>query len=166
MPKPNISEAPSWIQERYERAGADTSITNLDGSLQTVAAVRHERMMNIAFNAGYDTDPPPMPCTDRLAELSIADPAECARYRRRSALERAQEHRNMIRWQSMRRWASEPSAAELAEQAKAEREKQELAARVDERAAEIVATAERQKRDAALAKARAAAAKELGDQQS
>jgi hypothetical protein len=116
--------------------------------------------MNLAWSVQTDTDPPPTPASDKIAELRAAgDFRELNRLYLLQGLdvEAAQEQRNLIRWQAMRRWASEPSPAERREADLARAQAEAHEAEVEARAQQILAEQNR----AALEKARQQARKEL-----
>jgi hypothetical protein len=127
---------------------------------RTSLAQSWKQAMDLAWSVQTDTDPPPTPAGDRIAELrAAADFRELNRLYLLQGLdvEAAQEQRNLIRWQAMRRWASEPSAAERREADLARAQAEAHEAEIEARALAIVAEQNR----AALEKARQQARKEL-----
>lgn len=110
-----------------------------------------------AWGAGYDIDPPTLPCTERHAELAQTDPVTARHYKSEHFIEMDLERENAAEWERRRKWAMGPAPAEYAEQQRAERERAELEQRIEARAREILADEQRR----ALEKARAQARKEL-----
>lgn len=123
-------------------------------------AQAYKQMMDLCWSFGFDCDPPPTPAADKIAALKAAnDHRELNRLYLLQGLnfEAEQEQRNAIRWQAMRKWASEPSDAERQAEELAKAEAQAVEAQIEFRAREIIAQQDR----AALDKARAQARKEL-----
>ena len=132
-----------------------------DGRKSTAQA--DKQAMELAWSHGLDTDPPRTFAIDRINSLKVQGTPDALRELNRLYqleainLEAEAEQRNVVRWTAMRRWAAEPSTAELqAEQAKRADEAAREAL-IESRALAIVAEENR----AALERARAQARKEM-----
>jgi hypothetical protein len=163
MPKKNWKEGPpSLIKAINSWLGNKEHITYANGENHASDAETWLRCSQVAFNAGYDFDPPLTPVLDRIEELRAAGAfQEIAAFRRNRGAEEAPEARARARWLALRRWAAEPSAEELAEQARAAAEERAKQEAIDRRTAEILAEQDRASQEKRRAAALKQAEKEL-----
>jgi len=159
MPKKLYTDGPPGLQKRINQWLAFNE-SNAYG--YPSAAETFIRISEIAYAAGYDTPPPVTPTLDRVNELTAAREFRLlAELRMVHGAEEASERRAVKRYESLRRWAAEPSAEERAEQARADQDARLAEAAKERRVVEIMAEAEAD----AVAKRRAAAVKQIEKEQ-
>jgi hypothetical protein len=159
MPKKNWKEGPVNLQRRIREwlAMKERNALGHPSDAET-----HIRCSEIAFAAGYDMDPPVTPILDKVTELRAASEwALLAELRLVHGAEEASEQRALSRYQGLRRWASELSAEELAEKARAEQAARDIETAKERRITELMADMETD----AIARRRAAAVKQLTKEQ-
>ncbi len=118
------------------------------------------RVSEQAFAAGFDTSPPPTTATEQIAQLRAERDFETLNERYRIEglnFEADREARALVRWNSLRRWAAEPSNEERRAEELARAQADQREAEIESRALAIVAEQNR----AALERARVQARKEL-----
>lgn len=137
MPKPTIDTAPDNIRRNLQRARQHYSIFPGGQVCQAAGVLEAIKLAN-THGFHWPAAAVPTPAHDKLKQLETEGKAY-GEERAALSLELDYERRCLVRAQSMERWASEPSAAELAAVAAAERAEQAKAAAVEQRAAEILA---------------------------
>lgn len=154
MPKPHFSEAPAHVQQAMERARGDMRLDTANGAI-AVAAIGVLHWMRAGFARGYDVRPEdiPTPAMKRLEQFSGTD-AELAALRVQLSVELEYERYCLREAQSRRAWAAAPTAQEDAEAAQVQRAKVEQEQRIEERTAELLASDQTKRVEAARAKAR------------
>jgi hypothetical protein len=113
----------------------------------------------LAWSNQLDIEPPPHSATDRVKALRDAKDFETLNEEYRSSglnFEHERETRYLVRWTAMRKWASEPSSAELAAVALKQAEAASHEAAIEARAQQLLAEENR----ATLERARKRARKE------
>lgn len=171
MPKPNIKTAPDWVQRRIAMVRETDSVIRAIWSDQTfnVPAAGVLAAIQTATQLGYSwpVEDVPTPATRELRELEKAAVAgvvgagAVAKFRVQNSFHLRYEASCVRKAQSLERWASEPSAAELAEAERPERERRELDAAIEQRAGELAENAEAKRLASVKAKAREQAQKEI-----
>jgi hypothetical protein len=149
--KKHWSEASPIVRGKIEEAR----------TMATSPEVAWRTMADIAFRYGFDVEPPTTPMSDKLNALrKIGDYRTVNRMHLLSGahLIEESEKRNVVRFQSMRKWASQPSASEQRDESLAHAAAEAREAEIEMRAQQILAEQNR----AATEKARAQARKEIG----
>lgn len=157
MSKPHWKNASAIVREQIEALLAQP-YRMTDGRMSEAQA--QKQAMDLIWSYGFDCDRPEPKVSQKLAELREAkDFREINRLHLLSgaSFEEEQEQRNLVRWQAMRKWASEPSAAEQAAESLAKAAGAAREAEIEARALAIVAEQNR----AALERAREQARQEL-----
>lgn len=140
MPKKLWTEGPANLQKRIREWFAMKEKNALGHPSDAETFIR---CSEIAYAAGYDTAPPATPILNKVAELKAArEWSLLAELRTVHGAEEASEQRALNRYRGLRKWASEPSALEIAEQARAEQAVHDRETAKERRIIEIMAEAE------------------------
>lgn len=167
MPKLHWREAPPIIRRMVEdqlTRGAFTAEDKDRTQYGNSPATAWINAATYAWSVGYDIDKPQTPAHDKIEALKAAKDWQGLHafgVLQGGNNERDVELRALARWTAMRKWAAEPSEAELAAERRAEQERVAQAAALDARAEEIVAAAEAARLEKARATARKQAEREL-----
>jgi len=160
--KPHFSQAPVHVQRQLELARQDVRLTIASGVI-TVTAVGFWNFVQACRSRGYSVrvDEVPTPCLDRIAAFT-GDQLELVSLRRLLAIEVDYESRCVRQLEALAQWASEPSATEEADLARADRLKLEAERALDARADELAGAIEAKRLAAVRSKALEQATRELG----
>lgn len=166
MPKPDHKTAPEWVQRRIQMVRETDSILRATASDQTfsVPAAGLLAAIQTAQQLGYawPVEDVPTPVTHQLRELERTDDvAAIGTFRLHNSFHLDYETRCVRKAKALVQWASEPSAAEVAEAERPERERREREAAIERRTAELAESAEVKRLASVKAKAREQAQKEI-----
>jgi hypothetical protein len=163
MPKPHYTTASAGTQAQLAGWLNDCSLETPNGSMP-VRAAGILRWVQQIYQRGYDILPSevPTPAHDAIAAIK-GDPAAQGRLRTQLGAELQLERRAVAMAEGRRKWAAEPSEAELAEQRRIEREKAAADAALEQRTTEIVNAVEAERLEKLKAAARKQAAKEIAN---
>jgi hypothetical protein len=129
-----------------------------------IQAVGTQRWMNYLFARGYDVPPADVPCPAmRELEAFEGSDVDLAALRTRLALELQYERFCLRESHSRRAWAAAPSAQEEAEAASKQREALAREQAIEARTAELLASDDAKRAEAARKRARSEAEKELSN---